>query len=230
MPQPTRPHADGFLAAVETPLRLFRRLLPTEDRFIANFVAHARLVVEGTRIFCALFSDGPDALGAHYAALERIEKEADGITDATVQAIHRVFITPFDRGQILELISGLDDILDLMKDTGRRVQRYGVTFTPEMIGMAECAIEASIALSDAMPLLAHIGANIEALDRMQSTVRRAESKADELLDQGLSALFAGDSSPGHKLTVEKVYDLVEAVVDRCEDVADVIQGIVIEQV
>lgn len=215
---------------MDTPLRLFRRFLPKEDHFIANFAAHARLVVEGARVFRALFTDGPDALGAHYAALDRIEKEADAITDETVQAIHRFFITPFDRGQILELISGLDDILDLMKDTGRRVQHYGVAFTPEMVGMAECAIEASLALADAMPLLAHIAANLEALDRMQSTVRRAESKADALLDHGLSALFAGGSSPGHKLTVEKVYDLVEAVVDRCEDVADVIQGIVIEQV
>ena len=61
-------------------------------------------------------------------------------------------------------------------------------------------------------------------------VRRIEGEADELLDRGLRDLFAGDASPGYKLTVEKVYDLIEAVVDRCEDVTSVIDGIVVEQV
>jgi uncharacterized protein Yka (UPF0111/DUF47 family) len=65
---------------------------------------------------------------------------------------------------------------------------------------------------------------------MSINVRRIEGEADELLDRGLRTLFAGESSPGQKLTVEKVYDLVEAVVDRCEDVVDVIDGIVVEQV
>lgn len=210
--------------------RWYRRLMPQEDRFVRSFAAHARLVVEGARTFRALIADGDAALPGHYATLARIEAEADTITYETIRSIHRTFITPFDRSQILDLITGLDDILDLMKDAGRRVQRYAIGLTEEMVGMADCAVEAATALAEAMPLLGNIGRNLDALAAMQEAVRRAESRADELLDRGLGDLFAGTTSPGHKLTAEKIYDLIEEVVDRCEDVADVIQGIVIEQV
>jgi uncharacterized protein Yka (UPF0111/DUF47 family) len=81
-----------------------------------------------------------------------------------------------------------------------------------------------------MPLLGAIDASAERLSTMSVKARRIEGEADELLDSGLRVLFAGDTSPGRKLTVEKVYDLIEAAVDRCEDVVDVIDGIVVEQV
>ena len=145
-------------------------------------------------------------------------------------AIHKTFVTPFDRSQILDLITALDDTVDLMKDTGRRMIRYGVGFTPEMLGMADCAVRATMVIRDNMPLLAAIDQNAAKLSTMSIDVRRIEGEADDLLDRGLRVLFAGDSSAGHKLTVEKVYDLVEAVVDRCEDIVDVIDGIVVEQV
>ena len=145
-------------------------------------------------------------------------------------AIHRSFVTPFDRSQILDLITALDDTIDLMKDTGRRMVRYGVAFTPEMQGMADCAVRASTAIRDTMPLLGAIERNVAQLSAMSVAVRTIEGEADELLDRGLRVLFAGDESSGRKLLVEKVYDLVEAVVDRCEDVVDVIDGIVVEQV
>jgi uncharacterized protein Yka (UPF0111/DUF47 family) len=99
-----------------------------------------------------------------------------------------------------------------------------------MQGMADCAVRAATEIRDAMPLLGSIDRNVARLSRMSIAVRRIEGEADELLDRGLRVLFAGDTSPGHKLTVEKVYDLVEAVVDRCEDVVDVVDGIVVEQV
>ena len=117
-----------------------------------------------------------------------------------------------------------------MKEAGRRVRLYGIDFTPEMQGMADCAVRATIEIREAMPLLGSIGRSVERLNAMQAGVRRAESDADDLLAQGLRRVFTGDTSPGYKLTVEKVYDLIEAVVDRCEDVADVIEGIVVEQV
>ena len=96
--------------------------------------------------------------------------------------------------------------------------------------MANCAVRAATVIRDAMPLLGAIDQNEQKLSEMSVEVRRIEGEADDLLDQGLRILFAGDSAAGHKLTVEKVYDLVEAVVDRCEDIVDVIDGIVVEQV
>jgi predicted phosphate transport protein (TIGR00153 family) len=203
--------------------------MPQDERFIERFSEHARLIVPAAEAFRALMS-GDGQAEQHAVEIARLEEAADVITRETVLAIHRTFVTPFDRSQILDLITALDDTIDLMKDTGRRMIRYGVGFTPEMRGMADCATRAATEIRDAMPLLASIDVNVTKLSAMSVAVRGIESEADELLDRGLRVLFAGDTSAGHKLTVEKVYDLVEAVVDRCEDVVDVIDGIVVEQV
>jgi len=210
-------------------LRAFRSLMPREDRFVGRFCEHAKLIVPAAEEFRALMS-GDGRAEQHAVEISRLEDAADRITRETVLAIHRTFVTPFDRSQILDLITALDDTIDLMKDTGRRMIRYGVGFTPEMQGMADCAVRAAIELRDGIPLLGAIDRNADRLSTMSVCVRRIEGEADELLDRGLRVLFAGNTSPGHKLTVEKVYDLVEAVVDRCEDVVDVIDGIVVEQV
>jgi predicted phosphate transport protein (TIGR00153 family) len=210
-------------------MRAFRSLMPRDDRFIERFCEHSKLIVPAAEAFRALMS-GDGRLEQHVAEISRLEDAADQVAKETVLAIHRTFVTPFDRSQILDLISALDDTIDLMKDTGRRIVRYGVGFTPEMQGMADCAVRAAIELRDGMPLLGAINSSVDRLNAMSVSVRRIEGEADELLDRGLRILFASENSPGYKLTVEKFYDLVEAVVDRCEDVVDVIDGIVVEQV
>ena len=210
-------------------LRAFRSLMPRNDWFVENFCSHSRQVVLGTEAFRSFLS-GDGQSDVFYAEIVRAEEAADEITRQTVQAIHRTFITPFDRSDILALISGLDDILDLAKDAARRIRRYRVEFTPEMQEMADCAVRAAIELRDAMPCLSAISHHASRFEAMRHAVGRIESEADDVLDTGLKALFEGHTSPGHKLTVEKVYDLIEAVVDRCEDVADIVEGIVIEQV
>jgi uncharacterized protein len=210
-------------------LRAYRSLMPRNDRFIERFCEHSKLIVPAAEAFRALMS-GDGQAEQHAREISRLEETADQVTRETVLAIHRSFVTPFDRSQILDLITALDDTIDLMKDTGRRMLRYGVGFTAEMKGMADCAVRAAIEIREGMPLLGSIDRNADRLSEMSVAVRQIEGEADMLLDRGLRVLFAGDTSPGHKLTVEKVYDLVEAVVDRCEDVVDVIDGIVVEQV
>jgi predicted phosphate transport protein (TIGR00153 family) len=210
-------------------LRAFRSLMPQDERFIERFCEHSKLIVPAAEAFRALMSDDGRA-EQHAAEINRLEDAADKVTRDTVLAIHRTFVTPFDRSQILDLITALDDTIDLMKDTGRRMLRYEVGFTPEMQGMADCIVRATRELRDGMPLLGSIDRSVDRLSNMSVAVRQIEGEADELLDRGLRTLFASDKSAGYKLTVEKVYDLVEAVVDRCEDVVDVIDGIVVEQV
>jgi predicted phosphate transport protein (TIGR00153 family) len=220
MSEPGRPNAL---------LRAYRSLMPRDERFIEYFCEHSKLIVTAAMSFRALMSDDGQA-DRHVSEINRIEHAADEITRTTILAIHRTFITPFDRSQILDLITALDDTIDLMRDTGRRMLRYGVAFTPEMQAMADCAVRATTIIRDAMPMLGAIGRSAEALGAMSVAVRGIEGEADEQLDRGLRTVFASAHSPGHKLTVEKVYDLVEAVVDRCEDIVDVIDGIVVEQV
>lgn len=210
-------------------LGLFRGLMPRDDKFIERFIEHVNLVVPAAEAFRALLSGGPDA-DKHATEISRLEDQADRITRQVILDIHRTFITPFDRSQILGLINALDDTIDLMKETSRRVMRYGVKFTPEMQGMADCIVRATQELQKGIPYLASIESSVSRLSRMSVAIRRIEGEGDELLDRGLRNLFAGDGSPGAKLTVEKVYDLIEAIIDRCEDVVDVIDDIVVEAV
>ena len=209
-------------------LRLFRKLMPRDERFVERFCRHSAIVVQGAEEFRKILS-GTD-YEAHCKELFRLEDAADDVTKETVHAVHRSFITPFDRSEVLELITTLDDVIDIMKDSARRLGLYKVTYTPEMLGMADCAIRASTAIRDAMPALSAIGRNEAIFREMQTKVRAAESEADDLLQRGMKALFAGSDPAGDKLIGERVYELIEAVVDRCEDVTDVIAGIVVEHV
>jgi len=212
-------------------LKFFRLLMPRDDVFVAAFAAQAAKSVEAARVFRALLDD-PAAAPARHAELSRIEREADDINRATIRSIHRVFITPFDRSDILALTDALDDVIDRMKDAGRRMILYKVPATPQMLAMGDCIVAACERLRDGMPLLEDIAGNAGGIGAMCEAVDAIESEADRALQSGMDVLFGGgdESSPGTKLMVQAVYDGIEAVADRCEDVADLIQAVVIEQV
>jgi predicted phosphate transport protein (TIGR00153 family) len=211
-------------------LKLFRMLMPRDDTFVAAFATQAARTVDAAQVFRAMLAEPANA--AHYADLCRIEREADEINRATIRSIHRTFIIPFDRADILNLTDALNDVIGRMKDAGRRLTLYKVPVTPQMLAMADCIIRACERLRDGMPLLADISGNARALGSMCEAVDSIESEADRALQAGMDVLFdEGDtSSPGYKLMVQMVYDGIETVADRCEDVTDLIQAVMVEQV
>src|SRR4051812_16151571 len=209
-------------------LRLFRKLLPRDASFVEQICRHSGYVVAGAIEFRGILAG--DNFEGRCKELFRLEDAADQVTYDVVHAVHKSFITPFDRGEILQLITTLDDTIDLMKDAARRMGLYNVPFTPQMLSMADCAVRATTAIHDALPALNAIAREVATLNEMQQKVRSAENEADDLLQQGLKTLFGGPGPVGDKFAVEKVYELIEAVVDRCEDVTDVIAGIVVEHV
>ncbi len=150
-------------------MHFFRSLMARDQKLIERFTDHSRLIVPAAEAFRALMSADGNA-ERHAAEINRLEDAADQITRETVLAIHRTFVTPFDRSQVLDLITALDDTIDLMKDTGRRMIRYDVGFTAEMQGMADCAA-ATTEIRDAMPLLRSIGEFEQQLTTMSVTVR-----------------------------------------------------------
>lgn len=214
-------------------LKLFRMLMPQDDTFVTAFAAQAAKTVEAAEVFRAMLAN-PGMAEAHQAVLSRIEREADEINRRTIRSIHRVFITPFDRADILSLTNGLDDVIDLMKTAGRRMLLYRVAVTPEMLAMADCVVRACEQLRDGMPLMGDITGNARAIGVMCDAVDAIESEADRAFQAGLNALFHGSDpggpSPGHKLMVQMVYEGIEEVADACENVVDLIQAVVIEQV
>src|SRR5689334_1448346 len=136
-------------------VRAFRSLMPRDHQFIDQFTEHSRLLVPAAESFRALMS-GDGLVHQHMTEIGRLEEAADRITRETILAIHRSFVTPFDRSQILDLITALDDTIDLMKETGRRISLYEVGFTAEMKAMADCIVCAAKELRDGMPLLGDI--------------------------------------------------------------------------
>lgn len=210
-------------------LAFFRRLMPQDELFIEQFCRHSTHVLASVKALRAMMSD-ESRLAEYCAQIAALEKQADEVTRDTLQAIHRSFITPFDRAQIFDLTTALDDTIDLVDEAARRIPLYRVAFTPEMRGMADCAVAAVGEIHQVLPLLSRINRSVDLLTRATREVSRLEAQADDLLERGLEKLFRERISPGEKLTVEKVYDLIESVVDRCDDIGDVIDGIVIEQV
>lgn len=131
----------------------FQALMPKQGRFFEQFEAHAATLVAGADALQQLFS-GDGAIAQHIAEIEHREHEADDITRAVLQDVRRVFVTPFDRSAITDLIGVMDDSIDQMHQTAMTIDLYGVTaFAPDMRAMADLAAEAARVTAEAIPLL-----------------------------------------------------------------------------
>lgn len=211
-------------------LRLFRALMPREEKFIDHFCEHSERIMEAADALHDLL----DPAGDRQAAFERIlaaEHAADQVTKRTLQAVHRTFITPFDRSDIHALITAMDDTVDFIEEAAQRIMIYGVTeFTPEMRQMADAARQCAKLLREGVPLLGSINKNVMHLQRMSVEISRIEGETDRLLRGCLSRLNAGEHDPKRFVILKEIYELLEEVVDHCDDVTNVVDGIVIEQV
>jgi predicted phosphate transport protein (TIGR00153 family) len=159
------------------------------------------------------------------------ETQADDVTRDVLHAVRRTFITPFDRSAITDLISSMDDAIDEMQKTAKAITQFEVTiFEPQMCEMAALAEKAAGLVAKAMPLLRSVGSNHTALDEITEQIVHLEEDADNLHDQGLKALFQANrtgNAMGY-IVGREIYSHLEKVLDRFEDVANEISGIVID--
>lgn len=212
-------------------LRLFRALMPKEERFVEHFAAQAQRLVAASDALAALMAADPADQPARAAEIGAIESEADAITRETILALHRAFITPFDRSDIHALINAMDDAVDLMEEAAEHASLYKVhAFDVHMQAFGAEIQKATRVLADVMPLLSDIGRNAERITGLCDEVGKIESQADRLLRTALSELIAANPDTIAFLGRKEVYDLLEAVTDRCANVADVIEGIVLDNV
>ena len=213
-------------------LKWFRAIMPREDRFFDLFDRHAQLVVNAADALQSLLAGGDDVVrfGDEIIAFER---QADKITDEVMLAVRKSFITPFDRGDIKDLIQSMDDAIDMMHKTVKTIRRFEQrTFDPGMKEMGALIAEAARLVSEAIPLLDKMGVNAPRLTAIAEEVTRVEGRSDELYEQGLKDLFR-DHGAGNAMAYligSEIYSELEKVVDRFEDVANEISGIVIENV
>ncbi|MGX5720006.1 DUF47 domain-containing protein [Shinella zoogloeoides] len=213
-------------------LSLFRKLMPREDRFFDLFEQHSRTVVGAAESLRTLLAGGPD-MEKHCDRIVELENQADEITHEVLQAVRRSFITPFDRGDIKDLIQSMDDAIDMMHKTVKTIRLYEQTsFQPGMQEMGETVVKAAHLIAEAIPLLDKIGVHAGRLGTIAEEITRVEGRSDELHDRGLKDLFRefGKTDPMAYIIGSEIYGELEKVVDRFEDVANEISGIVIENV
>ena len=212
--------------------RWFHDLMPREDRFFALYNRHAQTLVEGAGALRELLKGGPGVAAAAQKVFA-FEIEADAIARDVLLLARRTFITPFDRADIKDLINTLDDTIDQMQKTAKAVLMFEVeTLEPEMAQMGDRIIQAAHLTVEAVSLLGSMRENATRLNAITEEITRLEEDADTLNDSGIKALFRrhrDGNAMGYLVGVE-IYDHLEKVMDRFEDVANRIGGILIEQV
>lgn len=213
----------------------FQALMPREERFFTLFEKHAAIVVAGAEALRGLLKGG-DNVEAYCRKIFQRETEADDVTREVLVAVRRTFITPFDRTDIQDLITSMDDAIDQMNKTAKTIVLFEVlTFEPQMQQMSEVILQVARLVLEAMPLLASIGNNAGRLNTLTTKIITLEEEADDICNQGLKALYLAnreDGNPGNAMKFvvgSELYDHLEKVVDRFEDVANEISSIVVDQ-
>ncbi len=216
----------------------FQALMPREDRFFDLFVRHATFVVAAAEALQGVLQGG-DKIEQYCKQIVDRETEADEITRQVLTAVRRSFITPFDRTDIQDLISSMDDAIDQMNKTAKTITLFDIrSFDPQMQEMGAIILRAANLTLEAMPLLSSIGKNSGRLNALTEEIIRVEDRADHLHDAGRKALFLAnrqDSTQGSAqgnamgfIIGTELYDNLEKVVDRFEDVSNEINALVID--
>jgi uncharacterized protein len=209
----------------------FSRFLPQEGKFFDLFNAHAELIVKGGRELAVLVNaldNAPEKLAEHARKIDEYEGDADTITHDTVTLLHTTFNTPLDRDEIHQLISGMDDILDLIQDVSEAIYLYDVRkLTQEARHIADLSVSCCERVRSAVVLL-HNMDNAQAILKLCKEIDQLESDADRSMRQGIARLFREEPDVRQVLKMKELYELLELVTDRCEDVANILEGIVLE--
>lgn len=211
-------------------LSWFQKLMPREDKFFDLFAAHAATLVAGADALVHLL-EGGDTIPKYCRLIDDHEHAADDVTRDVLHAVRRTFITPFDRSAITGLINAMDDSIDEMRKTSKAITLFEVAeFEPQMRAISRIVVQVAELTAEAIPLLRSIGTNGAALHALTEQIVHLEGEADDLHDTGLKALFRahGESRPMAFIVGREIYNHLEKIVDRFEDVANEIQGIVID--
>jgi predicted phosphate transport protein (TIGR00153 family) len=203
------------------------RLLPHDRQFFQNFEAQGRKTVEGCRALLALI-ENPADLESQAQRVTQIEQECDEITHAVVESLHKTFITPLDRNDIYRLITKMDDIMDLVEAAADRFSLYQVRqMAPDAGEMARTLVQSSEHVLSAVSGLREMRqANVILQHCVE--INRLENVADKILRSALARLFREEKDPIAVIKWKELFETMESATDRCEDVANIIEGVVLE--
>lgn len=217
--------AGGFFS------RLIASLSPKSDNYFALFNELAACTVKGAKILATMSSvQDPASFDRLFVEITKTEGEADEVTKKIFLSLHKTFITPFDRWEIKDLAMALDDMIDYMEDIPQRARLYGPgNFTPEMAALGQITLRAAEKVQEAVLLLSDMN-NAQRISKACHEISEIESDADRVMRAGMERLFVEVTDARALIRAKELYELFEEAVDRCEDAADVIHGIVLERI
>ena len=206
---------------------MLEKLMPKSDEFFDDFDKQCAVTVEGARLLHALLSDYRD-MPARVQALKAVEHRGDEVTHTAFNRLHKQFITPFDRGQIHSLLSRIDDVLDLANAAAARLKYYEIETTqPDAAELARVLVLCAEKVQEVVAQLRLIKKPEQILAGCKE-IKPLESVADEALRSGLGRLFKSGLDTLTIIKWKEIYDLIETATDKCNDVANVIEGVVLE--
>ncbi len=212
---------------------LFGKLLPREGNFFEMFNQHADRIVEAAHAFSKMVANYSDVekREAHNREVDNAERAADRITQEVNRALHKTFITPIDRDQIHQLINNMDDVADLIQDCAETMALYDVRhLNDDILRLTDLSVKCCERLKDAVALIGKVrdAATAEATLKTCEEIDKLESDADRVMRSAMSRLFREEPDVRELIKLKAVYELLETITDKCEDVANLIEGVVLE--
>ena len=185
------------------------RLLPHDASFFSHFEQQGQKTVEGCRAFLEMV-ENPTDLERRAERVKQIEHECDEITHAVVAGLHKTFITPIDRNDIYRLITKMDKEM-----------------TKEAVDLARCLVSGAEHVLGAVSGIRDLSKS-EAILQHCIEVNRLENVADSILRGALARLFREEKDPIAVIKWKEIYETLESATDRCKDVANIIEGVLLE--
>jgi hypothetical protein len=206
---------------------VFSKLMPREGKFFELFNRHADQMLLCSKELKLLMED-ISQIELRARKIQDYEHAADSITRDTIVLLHQTFITPLDRNDIHQLINKMDDVLDMMEDVAQCISLYDIRkVTGEARKLAEICVSCAEHLKPAVAMLSNMKQPDEILKHCVE-VDRLESEADVVMRSVIVRLFREEADTRELIKMKAIYELLETVTDRCADVANVIEGIVLE--
>ena len=211
----------------------FAKLLPREGNFFQLFEEHAGFVLQAAKAFTLLVTHYDDEIlrDKYIDEVNKAEHAADRITREVHRQLHATFITPIDREQILQFIDRLDDVADLLQDAAEATALYDVHHANDeirrLVDLCERCCERLVSVVALLPNLSGKGVAAAALI-ICDDIDELESDADRVMRAAMSKLFRQEEDVREILKLKLIYELLESVTDKCEDVSNIIEGIVLE--
>jgi len=206
---------------------MLKKLLPREERFFEYFTRQSTVIAEGLALFKELienYSRRPELT----RKIKEVENRADGVAHEIFQLLNNTFVTPFDREDIQMLVNRMDDIMDFVEKAGSRMEIYEIAEVPEaMAAMFNVVHKAFLKLTQAIGMLDNFK-NRESISKICIEVNSLENEGDTILRHALHRLFKDYPNPLDVIKHKEIYENLEEAIDRCEDLANIIETILLK--